>query len=350
VINFSAMARRTIVTIGASSGGIEALIRVVGGLTPDIAAPILVVVHVGEQSVLPAVIGRASQLPTAHARDGEEPRPGRIYIAPPGAHLIIENERLRLSHGPRENGTRPAIDPLFRSAARSLRDRVVGVILSGQLDDGVAGLYAIKARGGVAIVQDPADAVAPSMPRHALRLVDVDYRLNANEIGPLLVAIARAGTVSTKSLRPAKGRAARAAKRVTAKGVAGRNGVPMRGRDHDKIGARHRASPPASPEADPLRCPDCSGPLYRVSSGDLVQWSCREGHVLSPESLSAAQTEALERALWLAVRTMKERALIDRTLSAQRGSGAVSTRERLAERAHTSERDVELLREILARI
>jgi two-component system, chemotaxis family, protein-glutamate methylesterase/glutaminase len=346
------MARRTIVTIGASAGGIEALGRVVRGLPPDIPAAILVVVHISEHSVLPAVIQRASALPTAHARDGEVPRPGRIYIAPPGVHLLLEDHHLRLRHGPRENGARPAIDPLFRSAARSLRDRGVGVILSGQLDDGVAGLYAIKARGGLAIVQDPDDAAAPSMPRHALRLVDVDFRAPANQIGPLLADIANEETMSTKSKRQGSGRAVSAAKRVSvsAKAVTGRNGVPMRGRDQDKIGERHRAHPPESPEQDPLRCPDCSGPLYRVTAGDLEQWSCREGHVLSPDSLSSAQTDALERALWLAVRTMKERALIDRTVSHRSETSAPTTRERLAERAHATERDVELLREILARI
>ncbi|HET6149447.1 MAG TPA: chemotaxis protein CheB [Polyangia bacterium] len=344
------MARRTIVTIGASAGGIEALGRVVRGLPPDIPAAIVVVVHISEYSVLPAVLQRASPLPTAHARDGEVPRPGRIYVAPPGVHLLLEDDHLRLRHGPRENGARPAIDPLFRSAARSVRDRVVGVILSGQLDDGVAGLYAIKARGGLAIVQDPEDAAAPSMPSHALRLVDVDFRAPANQIGPLLAEIANEETMSTKSKRRGSERAASAAKRVIAKAVAGRNGVPMRGRDQDKIGERHRARPPESPEQDPLRCPDCSGPLYRVSGGDLEQWSCREGHVFSPDSLSSAQTDALERALWLAVRTMKERALIDRTISQRGETSAPSTRARLAERAHATEHDVALLREILARL
>jgi two-component system chemotaxis response regulator CheB len=350
VVRFKIVPRRTIITIGASAGGIEALMRLVRGLTPDIPAPVLVVVHISEQSVLPAVIGRASPLPTAHARDGEIPRPGHIYVAPPGVHMLFEGGRLRLRHGPRENGARPAIDPLFRSAARSLRDQVVGVILSGQLDDGVAGLYAIKARGGLAIVQDPDDAAAPSMPRNALRLVEVDYRANANEIGPLLVKIANEGSMSTKSKRRSNGRSATAAKKVSAKALTGRNGVPMRGRDNDQIGKQHRASPPDSPEEDPLRCPDCSGPLYRVSNGDLVQWSCREGHIFSPDSLSGAQSDALERALWLAVRTMKERALIDRTLSQQSASSPPVTRERLAERAHATEHDVDLLRGILARI
>jgi two-component system chemotaxis response regulator CheB len=339
-----------IIAIGASAGGIEALIRLTRGLTPDIRAAILVVVHISEQSVLPLVIARSSPLPAVHARDRQVPRPGCIYIAPPGVHLVLDEDRLRLRHGPRENGTRPAIDPLFRSVARSARERAVGVILSGQLDDGVAGLYAIKARGGLAIVQDPNDAAAPSMPQHAVRLVDVDFKLPANEIGPLLVRIAHEENMTRKKKRTQNGHGVIAAKRSSAKAAAGRSATAMQQRGRNTIGQEHRASAPPKAEADALRCPDCTGPLYRVASGDLVQWSCREGHVFSPDSLSAAQTDALERALWLAVRTMKERALIDRTISRQHETSTTTTRERLLERAHATEQDVELLRQILSRI
>jgi two-component system chemotaxis response regulator CheB len=345
------MGQPSIVTIGASAGGIEALTRVVRGLRPDIPAAILVVVHISEQSVLPAVLARQSRNPTAHARDGEVPKAGHIYVAPPGYHLLLEGEHLRLRSGPRENGARPAIDPLFRSAARSARDRVIGVILSGLLDDGVAGLYAIKARGGTAIVQDPDDAAAASMPRNALRYVDTDYCVTADQVGPLLFDITTGGTMTATGKRTSKISRARPTagrKKTAATGPA--SVARNKGRQRSHIGDHHRAHAPASPEEDALRCPDCGGPLYRVNTGQLVQWACREGHVFSPDSLNGAQTEALERALWLAVRTMKERALVDRTMSERAGDAAQATGHRLVERAQATERDVELLQSILARI
>jgi two-component system chemotaxis response regulator CheB len=330
-----------LIVIGASAGGIEALTRLIRGIRPDISAPILVVLHVGEQSMLPAILERRGRLPVAHALDGESLRPGRIYVALPGHHLLVDSSRLRLTHGPRENGHRPAIDPLFRSAARAWRDRVIGVLLSGQLDDGVAGLFAIRARGGITVVQDPKDAFAPSMPQNALRLVDVNYCLPAADIGPLLMELVNGGTMALKHKRHTS-----AAKTVRSTAA---SKPRMRGFGANKIGERPRASPPPDPEQDPLRCPDCSGPLYQVHSGDVVQWRCREGHVFSPESLNGAQTDALERALWLAVRTMKERALIDRSIGATQGKPQ-NMRARVVERAQAAEHDVELLRQILQRI
>ncbi|HEX3695537.1 MAG TPA: chemotaxis protein CheB [Polyangia bacterium] len=335
------MAAPRLIVVGASAGGVEALTRLVHGIQPDIRAPILVVLHISEQSILPAILDRAGPLPAAHVLNGETLQPGRIYVAPPGQHLLVDSSHLWLTRGPRENGHRPAIDPLFRSAARTWRDRVVGVLLSGQMDDGVAGLYAIRARGGITVVQDPKDAIASSMPQNALRLVDVNYCLPAAELGPLLMELVNGGTMATRRKRHTS-----AAK--TVKSGAAR--VPrMRGFGANKIGERPRASPPPDPEQDPLRCPDCSGPLYQVPGGGPGQWGCREGHVFSPESLSGAQTEALERALWLAVRTMKERALIDRSLGAV-PSKPEKLRTRVIERAQSVEHDIELLRQILQRI
>src|SRR4051794_18781245 len=181
-----------IIVVGASAGGVETLAQLVKGLPADLPASIFVVLHVSPHgsSVLPEILGRRGVLPAAHARDGEPIVPGRIYVAPPDFHLIVWPGQVGLSRGPTENGVRPSVDPLFRTAARSYGRRVVGVILSGSLDDGTAGLAAIKQRGGVAVVQSPEEALFAGMPRSALESVAVDHCLPAAETPPLLVELA----------------------------------------------------------------------------------------------------------------------------------------------------------------
>jgi two-component system chemotaxis response regulator CheB len=191
------MSRHDIIAVGASAGGLDALAHLVRGLSPDLRATLLVVLHISEKSFLPDILSREGPLAATHAHDGERPAPGHIYVAPPRHHLLLEGDHLRLVHGPRENRHRPAIDPLFRSVARSRREQAIGVILSGMLDDGVAGLFAIKARGGLAVVQNPADAAAPSMPRAALRYVDPDYCMPARDLGPLLSLLSKGDFMPT---------------------------------------------------------------------------------------------------------------------------------------------------------
>ena len=188
------MAGHDIIVIGASAGGVEAVSAVVRALPADLSAAVFVVVHFPPQSrsVLPQILARAGALPAAHAEDRETIRPGRIYVAPPGRHMLIEDGVVRLVRGARENGAIPAVDPLFRSAARSHRARVVGVVLSGNLADGAAGLAAIKHHGGVAVVQDPAEALYNGMPRSAVENAPVDHVLPLHGIGPALVRLARA--------------------------------------------------------------------------------------------------------------------------------------------------------------
>jgi two-component system, chemotaxis family, protein-glutamate methylesterase/glutaminase len=185
---------RDLVVVGASAGGVEALIRLVGELPPDFGAAVLVVLHLtpDASSNLPAILARAGRLPAAQARDGEPIRPGRIFVAPPDHHLLVRDGRVRLSRAPSENLHRPAVDVLFRSAAMNLDGRTVGVVLSGALDDGADGLRAIAMAGGLAIVQDPGDALVPSMPMSALEAGPVDHILPAHEIGRRLPALLRA--------------------------------------------------------------------------------------------------------------------------------------------------------------
>src|SRR5207247_2125761 len=176
---------RDVIVIGASSGGVDALIKLVGKLPPDLPAAVFVVLHVRPDvpSQLPAILNRAGSLPAAHAVDGEPIRRGRIYVAPPGFQTYVHRGRISVRLGPQENSNRPAIDPLFRTAAHHYGPRVVGVVLSGALDDGSAGLEAIKRAGGIAIVQDPDDAAVSDMPANALDRADVDHRLRADELG-----------------------------------------------------------------------------------------------------------------------------------------------------------------------
>ncbi len=186
------MPNRDILVIGASAGGVQAISLVVEGLPADLKAAVFVVTHIAPHgsSAMPAILSRAGRLPAVHPRDGERIEGGRIYVAPPDHHLVIEDGRVRLSRAPTENGHRPAVDVLFRTASHNHGSRVVGVVLTGNLDDGTAGLAAIKRRGGIAVVQDPAEADYPSMPRSAIENVEIDHVLPLAEIGPLLGRLA----------------------------------------------------------------------------------------------------------------------------------------------------------------
>jgi len=183
---------RDVVVVGASAGGVEALRSFVAGLPEEVPAAIVVVLHLpaGGTSVLPMILSRAGPVPAVAATDGTELLPGRIFVAPPDHHVLLTGQRLRLSNGPTENGHRPAVDVLFRSAAESLGPRVVGVVLSGVLDDGAAGLVTIASRGGVTMVQDPADALYRGMPENALRLVRADHILPSGKMGPVIAELA----------------------------------------------------------------------------------------------------------------------------------------------------------------
>jgi len=188
------MKTHDIIVIGASAGGVEAISVVVSLLPRNLRAAVLVVLHVSRgRSMMPEILTRAGHLPAVHPDDGDVLRYGRIYVAKPDHHLTVERGRLRVVQGPTENGCRPAIDPLFRSAARAYGPRVVGVVLTGSLTDGTAGLAAVKKAGGLAIVQDPDEAFASSMPQSARACVAVDYVLPLRDIGPLVVSLTREG-------------------------------------------------------------------------------------------------------------------------------------------------------------
>jgi two-component system chemotaxis response regulator CheB len=284
-----------IVVIGGSFGALSALKVVLASLPADFPAAILIVTHIGaHSSMLPEILGRHSALPVRHAIDGEPILPGRVLLAPSDTHLTVvaDGARIyaRLMHGPKENHCRPAIDPLFRSAAAAFGAGTIGVILTGYLDDGTVGLQAVKARGGFAIVQDPAEAEAPDMPTSALRHVDIDRTLGLDQIAAALIELATAGTAQDAlSVRKASGAVdwIDIENRITS-----RDGDME---DLEKIGRRSA-----------LTCPECNGALWELKLDGLTRYRCHTGHAFTARVLESLQTTAVEDALWGAIRALHE--------------------------------------------
>ena len=325
------MAER-IVVIGASAGGVEALMKLAGALPRDFAAPVVVVLHIGAEvpSVLPQILERSGSLPAREASDGERLRPGTIYTAVPDHHVFIdEDKRLRLVKGPRENRHRPAIDPLFRSAALAFRSRCIGVILTGTLDDGTAGMLAVKKGGGVALVQDPADAMYPMMPQSVLDYVKVDYVLPLADIAAKLVECIQMPCATTE--RTANLEMLEMEKKIVAL-------------DPKTLQVDER---PGTPSA--YSCPDCGGVLWEIEDGDdYVRYRCRVGHAFSPETMLDAQSDVLEEALWTAMKTLEERARLSARLAAgERKRGHDWLVKRFEERERDARQRAEVIRRFL---
>jgi len=320
-----------VVVVGASAGGVNALIQLVGGIPTDLAASVFVVLHLPRNapSALAAILARSGPLPATTATDGEQPRPGHIYVAPTNHHLLIIDGRIRLSQGPTESGHRPAIDPTLRSAARAHGPRVIGVVLSGSRDDGSSGLAAVAARGGYTVVQDPDDALHPSMPRAALARVTADHVLPATKIGPLL------GELTAGPLRPQPA-APPADEALLSAEVEVANLSPM---------PEAMRSRPAG-----YGCPDCGGALFEITGEAQPRFRCRVGHAWSPESLLATHSEKLQEALWQGLRALEEKA----ALATRMAHSAESRRSRLGERYHRmaadNSRAAEILRGLIAGI
>jgi two-component system, chemotaxis family, protein-glutamate methylesterase/glutaminase len=317
-----------IVVVGASAGGVEALTDLTASLPGDLPAAVFVVLHLPATgtSALPEILRRHGPLPAAHVKDGEPIQPGRVYVAPPDHHVLLRTGHVHLSRGPRENGHRPAIDPLFRSAAREYATRVIGVVLSGALDDGTAGLLAIKSRGGTAVVQDPADALYPGMPGNALEQVQVDHVAAAASMGKLLARL-----ITDQAVPPAD--PAPRAMQVE---------VEMERFSLAAFEGNHPGRPSG------FSCPDCNGVLWQIQDGGLERYRCRVGHAWSPESLLTQQSEALEAALWIALRSLEERAALARRLAEPaRRRGHSITATRFEEQAAEAEHAARLVRDLL---
>jgi two-component system chemotaxis response regulator CheB len=285
-----------IVVIGGSFGAINALKVILSGLPEAFPAAVLIVTHTGpHRSMLPEILGRCCVLPVRHAVDGEPIVPGRVLLAPPDEHLTVVTNGgdiyAGLLHGPRENHCRPAIDPLFRTAAAAFGVDTIGVVLTGYLDDGTVGLQAVKARGGTALVQDPADAEAPDMPTSALRHVDVDRKLRVDEIGPALVELVSAAT----HLGGAQFADA-------APGIPDWIDIENRltGEDSDMDDLEQIG------ERSALTCPECNGALWEIRRSGPVRYRCHTGHAFTAKVLESLQGDAVEDALWGAIRALHE--------------------------------------------
>lgn len=276
-----------LVVVGASAGGVEALTGLVASLPEDLAAAVVVVLHIPRDapSALAAILDRAGPLPAATARHGQRLESGTVHVAPSGRHTLVLDGVLQLSAGPKENGHRPAIDPLFRSAALAYGPAVIGIVLSGSRDDGASGLAAVVRHGGTAVVQDPDTALYRSMPEHALAQAPDAHVAHVAKMGSLLGELVRR-PVATGGDRPPDL-------------VDVETSVAATGRPSSvDISAAHPS---------PFSCPDCQGVLFEVPGGSTPRFRCRVGHAWSPASLDAAQTDAVDDALWAALRALEEK-------------------------------------------
>jgi len=288
------MAKKDIVVIGASAGGMEALRDLVSQLPQDFQASVFVVWHTSPsvQSVLPRFLGRNGPLPAAFATDREPIRPRRIYVAPADHHMLLEPGFVRVTKGPKENRFRPAADPLFRSAAYVYGPRAIGVVLSGALDDGTAGLWTIKLRGGTAIVQEPAEALIPGMPQSALNAVDVDYRAPVSAIAALLGRLTHEEAPQAPELPMDEKRKLESEIRIA--------------EEAESIAKQILASG----ELSAFTCPECHGVLTKIREGRVLRFRCHTGHAYSANSLLTSVTESVEQLLWDALRAVDETVML----------------------------------------
>jgi two-component system chemotaxis response regulator CheB len=290
------MAHRNIVVLGASAGGLEAVLKIVGALPADWPASLCIVLHSSVESdgLLSQIIRRAGPLPVVTVKIREPLRPAWIYVAPVDRHLLLERGYLEVTGGPKENGFRPAVDPLFRTAAEAYGPRVIGVVLSGGLDDGTRGRRHIKRAGGLTLVQDPDDALVKSMPESAVRNVEVDHVVPAAELGRLLSKLVQDEI----------------AEEVRATVPEKRTGPdPAKAGDH----AMEEGFMPGPPSS--FVCPECGGALWELRDGALLHYDCHVGHSYTADGLVVRHAEKLDAALWTALRTLEEHAGLRRHMA-----------------------------------
>lgn len=321
--------RRDVVAVGASAGGVEALRALVGGLPPEFPGALLIVLHLPRDapSALPAILDRSGPLPAATAVDGETVRPGHIHVAANNRHLLVLGDRVRLSPGPAENGFRPAIDPLFRSVARSYGPRAVGVVVSGSRDDGAAGLADIVGRGGTAVVQDPTDALYPSMPAAALARAPTEHVAPAAKLGSLLAEI-HAAEVPARPALPAD--------RLLEQEVAVADLAAT---------STEEFAPPVG-----VGCPACGGGLFQLGDGPMPRYRCRVGHAWSAASLLDEQALQLEGALWMALRALEEKSALSRRLAETGTHRRAGTAARFRQVATDADAARATIRRLIARL
>ncbi|HEU5116332.1 MAG TPA: chemotaxis protein CheB [Isosphaeraceae bacterium] len=312
------MAGRDLIVIGTSSGGVGALSTLARNLPASFPSSLFVVCHLpaAARSRLPEILSQAGPLLATHPTDGEPFYPGHIYVAPPDHHLLLSPDgRMRLTRGARENHHRPAVDPLFRSAARYFGERVIGVVLTGALHDGTAGLMAIRNAGGLAIIQDPEEATVAAMPQSALTIAGVDHIVSLAELAPLLMKLVEEPPKPKNKRTNLMDRIDHMSQ-IAAKDMALQESGELQG------------------SVSVFTCPECGGALWQVDEANSVRFRCHVGHLYEGEVLLSEQTEALEAALWTAVRTFREKSVLSTQLAnRERAGGNASAAERFDEQA-----------------
>ena len=324
------MPTRDLIVIGGSAGSLDVLKTLVRGLPPDLPAALCVTRHITPHApnVLPKILAKSAALPTTSAVDGEELRPGHIYVAPPDHHLLVARGHVRVTRSPTENRFRPAIDPLFRSAAVAYGRRVVGVILSGTLDDGTAGLWAVKQRGGIAVVQDPQEAQHASMPQSAMTYVPVDYCLPAADIAPLLVRLVQ--EVVEEEGAPTVSDELNIETRITVENNTLESGL---------MGVGHLT---------PFTCPECHGTLLQLKAGRFLHFRCHVGHAFSARSLLTELSESLDDALWNTLRALDESVMLMQHIAEHlRAEQNPQTADLFTRRAQETQKRAEIVRQIV---
>ena len=288
------MAKRDIIVVGASAGGITALSELIKSIPKDFTAAVFVVLHLpaSSPSALPEILTRAGLLNAIHPKDGEQIKPGLIYVAPPDHHLLLEGNRVLIKKGPEENRFRPSIDALFRSAAYVYGPRVIGIVLSGLLNDGTSGLWSVKRLGGVTIIQDPDDADYPSMPLNVTEYVDVDYTMPAAEMGSLLKKL----TTEKASKKPKISKQEMDSLKME---------VIISKQDNAfAMGIMNEGN------LTPFTCPECHGVLVRLIEGKFIRFRCHTGHAYTASALLADLSKNVEETLWQAMRGLEETTLL----------------------------------------
>ncbi len=322
------MLKRDIIVIGASAGGLEVMRKLLAQLPDNFPGTLFIVWHVSPESpsILPEILDRVCLRPVAHAIDFEAIKPGHIYVAPPDRHLVVEPGYIRVTRGPKENRFRPSVDVLFRSAALAYGPQVIGVVLTGSLDDGAAGLYAVKERGGIAIVQDPFEALYPSMPKAAMKAVTVDHCVSVTEMGSLLVRLTNE-TVEEEAVNPPDDNM------EIEVGVAREDNAFEQG--IMKLG-----------KPSVYTCPECHGTLLRLKEGNLIRFRCHTGHAYSLDSLLVEVTKGIEDALWNTLRAIEESELLMRHMAGHlRETNDSETEALFLQKAEEAKRRAELVRQ-----
>jgi two-component system chemotaxis response regulator CheB len=318
-----------VIVIGSSAGGVTALQKLVAGLPATFEAPILVVQHVSAdaKSYLPQILTNVGPLPAGHPKDGQPLLAGNIYLAPPDHHLLIEHGHILVKKGPKENRFRPSIDALFRSAAYSYGPRVIGVILTGMLDDGTSGMWSVQRMGGTTIVQDPIEALYPSMPSSALQYVDVDYVVPLEQIGTLLVELTK------KAMKAEPSGSEKERERLKMETVIAAQGSAF------EIGALQTGDP------SHFSCPDCGGAMVQIKEGGMMRFRCHTGHGFSSGSLLHEVKETIEKKLWQSVRSFEESImLLDMTANNLAMAGNLSAAQEFRTQAEIATKSASTLR------